>query len=175
MKDTIAASLSNHLDDNTSAAEIAQAILLSLEAGPDYLGYEFLELVRRECHLPPSAPETYVGRVNRKETPISMMKRVWGAYIESGVLYQDDISRLGDTKLVAAVRSYCCNNHLDPVFHLPPARSVRFDRALSKAPAGGISAEFLKARIGVRGRSAKKMRESRALKKTAAERSLKPD
>ncbi len=47
--------------------------------------------------------------------------------MRAGILYQDDIKRFGDDKLVQAVRSYCQKQSLSASEHLPPPRSARID------------------------------------------------
>lgn len=80
--------------------------------------------------LPQRAPEIYAERngrpeLGRKENPVEFLERVWGGYMRAGVLYQDDIKRLGDDKLVQAIRSYCQREKIRASEVLPPPGSRR--------------------------------------------------
>jgi hypothetical protein len=74
--------------------------------------------------LPERAPARWMNKADRLpgETPLLFMRRVWGAYIDAGLLYQDDIKRLGDDKLCVAVRGFCTARNLDASPFLPPPR-----------------------------------------------------
>lgn len=104
--------------------------------------------------LPSKAPEIYAQRtvradLGRKENPIEFLNRVWGAYIEAGVLFQDDIKRLGDDKLVQAVRGRCRDTNTDAGTILPPPRQAKVDQLLSSnnpKVVQKLAAERLKAR-----------------------------
>ena len=80
--------------------------------------------------LPDRASEIYAERevrpeLGRKENPIEFLQRVWGRYMNAGVLYQDDIKRLGDPDLVKAVRGRCRDTGESPREVLPPPGSDR--------------------------------------------------
>lgn len=77
--------------------------------------------------LPQSAPEIWAKRVGRSENAIEFLKRVWGPYMQMGILYQDDIKRLGDAKLVQAVRDRCIAEGIDAASVLPPPGSQRWE------------------------------------------------
>lgn len=100
----------------------------------------FSQAIATSLTLPSKAPEIYAERtvrpeLGRKENPIEFLNRVWGAYMAAGVLYQDDIKRLGDDKLVQAVRGRCRDENTDPATILPPPGKVRAARlAPSLAP-----------------------------------------
>lgn len=97
----------------------------------------------RSTLLPDKIHETWSEREkNSKETPIEFFNRVWGKYVNAGILYQDDIKRLGDDKLVKAIRNYCAHHNLDPVGVLPPPRRERTNRLFAEA-ADGSAEKFL--------------------------------
>lgn len=77
--------------------------------------------------LPDSAPELYAGRRDKKEDPVSFLKRVWGPYMELGVLYREDIERLGDIRLIPTLRVHCHRHDLDAESILPPSVRSRVD------------------------------------------------
>lgn len=92
---------------------------------------QFNEVGERVIELPSHAPELYSERkvrhdLGRKENPIEFYDRVWKRY--EGVLYQDDIKRLGDDKLVQSIRSFCSHNDLPVAEHLPPPRRARLEK-----------------------------------------------
>jgi hypothetical protein len=99
--------------------------------------------------LPERAPARWKNKADRLpgETPIDFMQRVWGRYIEAGVLYQNDIKRLGDDRLCMAVRAYCTPRGLDASQFLPPPRHARIERALDAADPESAEATALRARI----------------------------
>lgn len=92
---------------------------------------------RSRLNLPETAPELYESRnKDLGETPIDFIKRIWGSYIEAGILFQDDLRRL-DPKLIAAVTSYCQRmgkragndpGAFDARSFLPPPRQQRTDK-----------------------------------------------
>ena len=92
---------------------------------------------RSRLNLPETAPELYETRNKTLgETPVDFIKRIWGPYIEAGILFQDDLRRL-DPKLIAAVTSYCQRmgkkagndpNAFDARGFLPPPRQQRTDK-----------------------------------------------
>lgn len=105
--------------------------------------------------LPDEAPAKWENADERlpEETPIAFLRRVWGSYLDAGVLYQDDIKRLGDAKLIPAIRSYCQNHpEWKAAEVLPPPRQARTDKTARNAPAD--SAESILARRAVRNREA---------------------
>ena len=58
--------------------------------------------------LPDEAPAVWATRDRATEKdPIAFLRKHWGTYMDAGVLYQDDISRLGDPTLVNTVRAWC--------------------------------------------------------------------
>lgn len=101
----------------------------------------------REANLPKAAPETWARRVGRTESAIDFLHRVWGKYMEMGILFQDDIKRLGDAKLVQAVRDRCISEGIDASTVLPPPGSERWERI-----AGHLSDEEIEAayRLGLK-------------------------
>ncbi len=85
--------------------------------------------------LPPKASEVYAERkvrpeLGRKENAIEFLDRVWGKYMAADILYQDDIKRLGDDKLVQAVRGRCRDDGINPATILPPPGSKRAERSM---------------------------------------------
>ncbi len=70
----------------------------------------------------PSRPPLEWRRDNRlpNENAIQFLRRVWGPYIDAGLLHQDTLEKLGEGKLLAAVRSYCKDNRLQVGDYLPP-------------------------------------------------------
>ncbi len=106
--------------------------------------------------LPATAPAKWENPADRlpNETPIEFLNRVWGPYIKAGVLYQRDIKRLGDGKLLVAIRNYCFQHKLTASLYLPPPLSVKLDRAFEAAQPGSEEAKALKLRLQVRERSA---------------------
>lgn len=110
--------------------------------------------------LPDNAPELYEARVNRDENAFDFMRRVWGNYLDAGILYQDDIKRLGDGKLIKAVRNFCASRGLDPQLSLPPPRQKRTDNAFNAAADGSAVKLIAGRRINQR-HAAQKSRASR--------------
>jgi hypothetical protein len=96
------------------------------------------------------------------ETPIAFLKRVWRPWLEEDipVLFQDDIYRLGDKKLVRAIRNYCHRRGMKAAEYLPPPQRLRIDLALEAAEPGSAQAEILKSRV--------RSRESQARRRRAA-------
>lgn len=93
-------------------------------------------LESKQLKLPKQAPEIYKYRVDRKETPISFLKRVWGQYLDAGILYQDNLGgRNGlDRSLIAAINNYCNHHKIDRSQVIPPPKSARIDKILELAP-----------------------------------------
>lgn len=107
--------------------------------------------------LPSIAPAKWENPADRlpNETPIEFLNRVWGPYIRAGVLYQRDLKRLGDGKLLVAIRNYCFQHKLSASDHLPPPLKARLDRAFAAAPPGSEEAKALKLRMQGRDRCAR--------------------
>lgn len=120
-----------------------------------------------QASLPTTAPEKWSERDRRKgENAIEFLNRVWGPWIKAGVLYQDDIRRLGDDKLVRGVRSYCQKHPETKASDvLPPPRRVALERALANANPDSVEASALRTRLAMRAsgrRAARKRREREA-------------
>lgn len=86
----------------------------------------------REDRLPAKAPILYVDwkklPENRDKTPLDCLKEVWGSYLQSGLLYQDDLrSKNGglDPKLLVAALNYCYGHQIKNSEWLPPKKSER--------------------------------------------------
>lgn len=105
---------------------------------------------QRSIELPDYAPEIYSERLDKSENAVEFLERVWGKHIKANILYQDDIKRLGDDKLVQAVRNYCHHRNMDPSNHLPPPKKERLSRALAEADPESIEGKYFKHRIGIR-------------------------
>ncbi|HEV2817049.1 MAG TPA: hypothetical protein VGW40_07495 [Allosphingosinicella sp.] len=103
--------------------------------------------------LPPRADAVWSNPEDRVagENPIQFLERVWGPYMKAGVLYQDDIKRLGDDKLVRAIHSYCQKHPEHTATEvLPPPRRVRLERALAAAPPDSPEAAAIRTRLAMR-------------------------
>lgn len=113
--------------------------------------------------LPPKAPEVWAERDRSKqETPIEFLNRVWEPWLKAGVLYQDDIKRLGDDKLVRAIRSYCQKHpDINASDVLPPPGRARLERALANADPDSAEASALRTRIAMRDSSRRHARKRR--------------
>jgi hypothetical protein len=111
--------------------------------------------------LPPRAPGVWSRREDREEgeNVVQFLRRVWGRYMDAGILYQDDIKRLGDPKLMASVRTYCHQHGLDPASVLPPPQRVRLERALAQVEPGSPAAMLLQERMRHRQETARRRRE----------------
>ena len=143
------------------AARLSEKIARNFEARPSYIGTEIetiavefaasaIDVLRPPAIvLPSAAPEVWAERDRSKgETPIEFLDRVWKPWIEAGVLYQDDIKRLGDDKLVRAIRSYCQKHPEHRASDvLPPPRQARLDRALAEAPPDSPAARLIRQKI----------------------------
>lgn len=85
---------------------------------------------------------------------VEFLQEVWGDLIAAKAIYQDDIAKCGDDKLVTAVRKYCSENkHLGVAARdvLPPSRSrVPVEQILASTqpddPAHKYALSILKAR-----------------------------
>lgn len=113
--------------------------------------------------LPPRAPAIWSNKADRLEgeTAVQFLRRVWGRYMDAGILYQDDIKRLGDSRLVATIRTYCHSRGEDAAAALPPPRKVRLERALAQVEPGSPAAILLKERMQHRLATARRRREQR--------------
>jgi hypothetical protein len=79
--------------------------------------------------LPQSAPEKYIKKIkglNYKQDAITFLDEVWGKYIRSGVLFQDDLRRM-DRDLVHAVYARCNYKGIPARSVLPPSRVARLE------------------------------------------------
>jgi hypothetical protein len=74
-----------------------------------------------KIELPALAPELYAERLDKKETPVNFLDRVWGKYLEAGVLYQCDLRGKNgrDPKLMHAIVSYCTVRKLNISSYIP--------------------------------------------------------
>jgi hypothetical protein len=111
--------------------------------------------------LPSNPPKYAVDRLPN-ENAVEFLKRVWGPY--DGIVYQDDIKRLGDDKLVKAVRNYCREHQLDAASILPPPGYERTTRALEKADPDSPTAAFYRERLRRRDESARRRSKKIAIK-----------
>lgn len=115
--------------------------------------------------LPSKAPAVWRNKKDREpgETPVTFLRRVWGPYMDAGILYQDDIKRLGDDKLVQTIRSYCQKH---PEFKagdvLPPPRKARFEQALATEPPDSTAARLIKRKMRDREAMARQRASPRA-------------
>lgn len=121
---------------------------------------EHPSILKLRMRLPNRAPEIYSMRLNKSENAVEFLQRVWGSYIEAGILFQDDIKRLGDPKLVQAVRNYCHAKQVAASSFLPPPQKARLDRISESAPNGSAEAELARTKLITRER----MKQSRAKK-----------
>ncbi|MEA3013338.1 MAG: hypothetical protein QOD42_1883 [Sphingomonadales bacterium] len=106
--------------------------------------------VRRSfAPLPDQPPALWGNRADRLpgENPIEFLRRVWGRYLDAGVLHQDTLKHLGETKLIHAISSYCEYHGLDRAEHLPPPKSERVDRALAEADPHSFAGMFSRKRL----------------------------
>ena len=114
--------------------------------------------------LPERAPEIWAERDrSRGETPIEFLNRVWGRWMEAGVLYQNDIKRLGDPTLVKTIRTYCHRQGVDASTVLPPPQSARLERALAQAEPGSPLETLIRERLRGRDRAARHHRKPKVL------------
>jgi hypothetical protein len=99
--------------------------------------------------LPERAPALWGNREDRLpgENPIEFLRRVWGRYLDAGVLYQDQLTHRGETKLVHAIHGHCHRHGLTPKEHLPPPKTARMDRALAEADPLSLEGMFYRARL----------------------------
>lgn len=127
------------------AAVLAETWNLARSEG----GSEASILKQRE-RLPEHAPEIYSERADKSENAVDFLNRVWGPYIEAGILFQDDIKRLGDARLVQAIRNYCHARDLVSAEYLPPPQKERVDRMAETAPEGSAEALYAQEKLRVR-------------------------
>jgi hypothetical protein len=113
--------------------------------------------------LPDRPPVSWGNRADRLpgENPIEFLERVWGRYLDAGVLYQDTLRQLGEIKLIGAIEGYCRYHGLDRREYLPPPRSARFDRALAEADPQSLEGLFYRTRLEQRA-SMRRLSERRA-------------
>lgn len=97
--------------------------------------------------LPSKAPAVWQKDRRAGETSIDFLRRVWGPWIRGEALHQDDIKRLGDSRLVQAVRSYCHRHDLEAGEILPPPKKEKLERALAAMDPSSPAATALRARI----------------------------
>jgi hypothetical protein len=160
MADFQGASLSGLLESEAAADAIVELIVETALTVHLSLTSRYNEAA--PVSLPKTAPETWAGRDRRaKENPIDFLRRVWGPYMDAGVLYQDDIKRLGDDKLVQRVRTYCHQKGLSASDVLPPPRQARIERALAEVTPGSPAERALRGRLENR-EASKRWRRSRA-------------
>ncbi len=107
------------------------------------------EAEAKEWRLPDAAPELYADRGDKAETAVDFLRRVWGRYLDAGILFQVDLKRL-DMKLYEGLRGYAQRNKVPSRDVLPPPGSARTDFALAGAAQG--SAEHTLARIRIQRR-----------------------
>lgn len=113
--------------------------------------------------LPARAPLLWKNRSDRlpNETPIDFLRRVWGRYMDAGVLYQDHLARRGEQMLVSAIRGYCDRNGLKAADHLPPPKGRRLRTALEEAVPGSVEHELYLKRLRLPTRAARARSELR--------------
>jgi len=146
MADFQGASLSGLLESEAAADAIVELIVDTALAVRLSLTSGFNDAA--PVSLPKSAPETWAERDRTKtETPIDFLRRVWGPSMDAGILYQDDIKRLGDDKLVQRIRSYCHQKGLVAADVLPPPRQARIERALTEVAPGSAAERALRSRL----------------------------
>jgi len=109
----------------------------------------------KQIKLPLNATEIYAERSDKSENPISFLRRVWGEYMDAGILFQDDLKKLGDSKIVQAVRSYCAAHDLCATDILPPPRRARIERVLDGPHSGEFELAFARDRMLARQRGAR--------------------
>ncbi len=68
--------------------------------------------------LPEIAPERYAQRLSRQEGPVEFLRRVWGPWIDRGLLYQFQLNRL-DPDLLSSLKSYCQKRGQKASIYLP--------------------------------------------------------
>lgn len=84
--------------------------------------------------LPNEAPEKFVSIKVNGENPIEFIKRVWGSYLDAGVIFKDQLNEY-DENLLPAIRTYCKNNKIsNPDQFMPPEASVRQQHLLLLEP-----------------------------------------
>lgn len=98
-----------------SAKELKAIILMSEQA-------QFKTLPQPHEKGKPSTYEKWAERHNKYENPLQFLNRVWGNYIQNGLLYQTDLrgERRGtnakrglDKTLFDAISKYCRDNNLN--------------------------------------------------------------
>lgn len=101
--------------------------------------------------LPARAPLLWKRRSDRlpDETPIDFLRRVWGRYLDAGVLYQNDLARRGEQKLLYAIRGYCERNGLKAADYLPPPKGMKNKKLLAEAVPGSVEHELYLRRLAL--------------------------
>jgi len=56
--------------------------------------------------LPETAPEFYLDRIDRLESPVEFLRRVWQPWLDAGVLHQFQLKSL-DLGLLTGLKSFC--------------------------------------------------------------------
>ncbi len=105
-----------------SACALAFAVATEFE-GPKVSSVSAWEIERR-VKLPPKAV-TFADGGQPGESVLDYFNRFWGPYRDAGILYQDDIARLGDRNLVKTVRTFCSNHNIEASAVLPPPAGQR--------------------------------------------------
>lgn len=103
----------------------------------------------RRSKLPGKVAPYSAGKL-AGENALDYYRRVWLPFKEAGILYRDDIPRLGGGDLIKTVSIYCTRHNLDPESILPPPATQRdLDELASLAPESRDAA-FLRAKIANR-------------------------
>lgn len=130
-------------------AKSLEGALLALGDGGESL-LDFLEGISNphpvELALPETAPETYVPRGQEKSG--DFLRRVYGSYLEAGVLYQPDVRRL-DPSLMQALNNEF-RGRRDELRALIPTKQDQTQRRLREAamrPVGSEARERLLATL----------------------------
>jgi hypothetical protein len=105
-----------------------QDVLLAFRKYADIFGEPNLPSIE----LPERAPELYPDRKDKTEDPVTFFRRVWSKYAEAGILYLEDIERLGDSRLVPAVRNYCHRKGMVAKDILPPPIRSKVDEIVAR-------------------------------------------
>jgi len=139
---------SSVLAPKTVAHLIAVGVRAALQTSSD-----FRDAVK--VRLPSRAPELWAERDKKKrESPIDFLRRVWGPYLDAGVLFQCDLKHLGETRLLPAIRVFCHNHGIQASSVLPPPMRAKLDVALAALPEGPVKAA-VRNRVVNRTRSAR--------------------
>lgn len=90
-----------------------------------------------------------------RESSFDYYQRVWGPLRDAGILYRDDIERLGHPNLVRVVGTYCDRHGLDADAILPSKVAQRVPDELSEIDPTTARAEVLRALLRNRSNVAK--------------------